>query len=352
VIFGPYGVGGGGWGGPPTVADFDGDGVPDFGLASSSSYYVYALKCAGNNKPPDCKGIDQGVLWQKPTHDLSSGGTGSSVFDFNGDGKAEVVYRDECWLRVYNGPDGKVVFAATQTSGTALEFPVIGDIDNDGHADIVVPADNEQGNGYCPAQPEADTQTPWTGINTGVYVYRDPMNRWMPSRGIWNQHAYHITNVNDDTTVPTVEKDNWLTWNNYRQNVQGMAGMSAPQPDFTGGQATGIDSGNADCDVAWTLKANLCNRGTAPVNAGIPGTFYSTDPRQGMGAVICTTMTTLPLKPGECETVVCDWKMPPQTPVDIWFRADDDGTGKMPAAECKPMNDTLYLPQVACMKIG
>lgn len=33
-------------------------------------------------------------LWFKTTHDCSSAVTGSSVFDFNGDGKAEVIYSD------------------------------------------------------------------------------------------------------------------------------------------------------------------------------------------------------------------------------------------------------------------
>ena len=100
------------------------------------------FRCANNPKPADCTGTDPGVLWSKQTRDASSGGTGSSVFDFNGDGTAEVVYRDECWLRVYNGKDGKTLFAANITSNTCLELPVIADVDNDGHADIVVTSDS------------------------------------------------------------------------------------------------------------------------------------------------------------------------------------------------------------------
>jgi hypothetical protein len=86
---------------------------------------------------------------------MSSGSTGSSVFDFNGDGSAEVVYRDACWLRVfdfngdgsaevvyrdacwlrvYDGKTGKVRFAQYITSGTGLELPVIADVDNDNHS--------------------------------------------------------------------------------------------------------------------------------------------------------------------------------------------------------------------------
>jgi hypothetical protein len=60
-----------GSGGPPTVADFDGDGAPEIGVAGGTSYAVY-----------DGDGT---VQWSRPTQDISSAITGSSVFDFNGD---------------------------------------------------------------------------------------------------------------------------------------------------------------------------------------------------------------------------------------------------------------------------
>ena len=47
------------------------------------------------------------------------------MFDFNGDKKAEVVYRDECFLCVMDGTNGKTVFAQQITSGTCLENPVM-----------------------------------------------------------------------------------------------------------------------------------------------------------------------------------------------------------------------------------
>ena len=48
----------------------------------------------------------------------------------------EVVYRDECWLRVYGGKDGHTVFAQVVSSGTCLEYPVIADVDN-GYGNVV-----------------------------------------------------------------------------------------------------------------------------------------------------------------------------------------------------------------------
>jgi hypothetical protein len=352
IIFGPYTVGnGGGWGGPAIVADFDGDKVPDFGLAGTNHYYVYALKCGTNNPPPDCKGPDKGVLWERDTHDDSSGGTASSVFDFNGDGKAEVVYRDECWLRVMNGPDGKTVFAQQITSGTCLEMPIVADVDNDGHADLIVPSDNVQGPNYCMGVPEGQTGQMFTGSTEGIFVLKDPMNRWMPSRSIWNQHTYHITNINDNASVPPKESPNWKMFNNFRQNVQGLAGGSMPQPDTTGGVATMLDNGGNDCKVSERLWANLCNRGASTVAAGVPGAFYDADPRMG-GKLICTTMTMGSLDPGMCEAVFCDWKNPPQGPADVWFRANDNGTMSGVVPECDQGNDLLFMPQVQCFVPG
>jgi hypothetical protein len=344
TIYGPQGVAEGGWGGPAVIADFDGDKVPDFGLASANNYYVYALKCLQNPKPADCKGADPGVLWSRPTTDRSSGGTGSSVFDFNGDGVAEVVYRDECWLRVYNGPNGKTLFAANVTSNTCLELPVIADVNNDGHADIVVTSDAL---GACPTrgQPEPETGTPWVAATSGVHVLRDPMNRWMPSRPLWNQHSYHITNIADDLSVPARETDNWLSYNNYRQNVQGGPMGAGSLPDGTGRQVPGLD--NPMCSAAWRQSGQICNRGAGPLPAPIYGTFYDGHPAMG-GKVICTAQTQKTLMPGQCESVSCTWTMPPAGPRDIWFRVGDDGKGGLRGGQCKSGNKLSVLRGATC----
>jgi hypothetical protein len=341
-----------GWGGPPTVADFDGDGTPDFGTAGPRNYYVFSLDCLKTPKPAKCRGSLPGVLWQSVTKDVSSGGTASSVFDFNGDGRAEVVYRDECWLRVYNGPDGKTVFARPITSGTALEMPVVADIDNDGHADLVVPSDSIQGNGYCMDQnPERDTGTPHTGATQGVFVLKDPMNRWMPSRSMWNQHTYHITNINDDGSIPATEKPNWTRYNNYRQNVQGTISITVPQPDATSRGTTAPDQ-TEDCHSQWNLYAQICNRGADVIAANVPGTFYKDDPRKTMPAPtpLCTAYTVGTIAPGSCQDVHCAWTSPPASAVDMWFRADDDGKGARPQTQCKTENDLAFLPGVTCQR--
>ncbi len=177
---------GGGNGGPPTVADFDGDGAPEVGVADLSTYSVF-----------DGDGT---ILWSNPTSDYSSSQTGSSVFDFEGDGAAEVVYADEHTLWIYDGATGATEMEQVgHASGTLMEYPLIADVDNDGSTEIIVASNNYGFSG-------------WNGIT----VIGDSSDSWAPARPIWNQYAYHITNVNNDGTIPTVQTKNWLTWNNFR----------------------------------------------------------------------------------------------------------------------------------------
>nr|WP_269454730.1 PASTA domain-containing protein [Methylomonas koyamae] len=191
--WGPVSLPGGGRGGPPTVADFDGDGKPEIGVAGSSFYTVFETNGS--------------VKWSKPTSDFSSNVTGSSVFDFDGDGRVEVIYNDEYYLRVYDGISGDVLFETLNPTCTGVEYPAIVDVDNDKRADIIVGR-----NQVCGIAARV-------GINnSGIFVFEN--NNWISTRRIWNQHTYHITNINEDSTVPQFESRNWLTagLNNFRLN--------------------------------------------------------------------------------------------------------------------------------------
>lgn len=186
-IWGPsYVVGGGGGG--ITISDVDGDNEPEISIAGANYYIVYET--------------DGSLKWKSKTQDYSSSITGSTVFDFEGDGKAEILYNDEMYFRIYNGENGEILFQMPNTSGTLWEEPVVADIDNDGHAEIVLASNN-----YA------------FGGKTGIITLESNSSSWMPTRSIWNQHSYHITNVNDDGSIPQHEKPSWLTHNTYRLNT-------------------------------------------------------------------------------------------------------------------------------------
>src|SRR5262249_5084706 len=121
-------------GGPPTVADANFDGFPDVALASALGYALFDGHLLMTPSVPNASTL----LWQQQADDCSSAGTGSTVFDFNGDGKAEFVYSDQQELRIYDGASGMVLWETCNTTATLRENPVVADVDNDGHADIVV----------------------------------------------------------------------------------------------------------------------------------------------------------------------------------------------------------------------
>src|SRR5690606_24095026 len=83
-----------------------------------------------------CEG--NGFRWSQISQDLSSNRTGSSIFDFEGDGKVEAVYADECYTRVYDGNDGTVLFSQFHTSCTWYENAIVADVDGDLRSEIVV----------------------------------------------------------------------------------------------------------------------------------------------------------------------------------------------------------------------
>ena len=241
------GIFGGGQGGPPTVADFDGEGKPQIGVAASFNYTVY--------------GADGSIRWSAQTHDTTSNVTGSSAFDFLDNGKVEVLYGDEQMFRIYDGATGSVLWSTVNPSGTTFEYPVVADVDNDGHADIIIGA-NASPNSSSPIR--------------GIRVYSAATGGWAPTRTIWNEHAYHVTNINDDGSVPQVEPNSWQHGNTYRLNSFLSHGV-LDGPDLTAGLLQITDNGTSQ---PLTLSARIGNGGQI-ASGDTTVAFYAGDPASG-----------------------------------------------------------------------
>ena len=196
-----------GGGGPPTIGDFNLDGFPDVAFAGGVGYAVFDGK-----KLMDGTAVSQTLLWIRQTQDCSSAATGSTLFDFDGDGRVEAVYADEVNLHVYDSATGAERFTTCNTSGTLIEYPLVADVDNDGQADLIVVS-----NAYafdCVGQP---------GVrHSGVRVFSSMDDDWVVTRRVWNQHAYSVTNIEEDGKIPAAPARNWVTpgLNNFRQNKQ------------------------------------------------------------------------------------------------------------------------------------
>jgi len=285
-------------GGPPTVADFDGDGTPDVGTAGGIGYAVFS----GAKLMDDTVLGPDTLLWINPTTDCSSASTGSSVFDFDGDGKAEVVYSDQNRLRVYDGTSGDVLIERCNTTATLIEYPVIADVDNDSHADIVVVS-----NAYAKNSPAISCVENNVNGLAVVRIFGPTTGDWVRTRRVWNQHSYHVTNVEESGQIPTAEVSNWKVpgLNNFRQNNQ---------PDGEFGSPDAIVAIAPLCEVndAYSLVATVRNVGEAALPAGVTVGFYVGDPPDGMK--VGELMTTTALYPLEAEVL----KLPyDDAPMDV-----------------------------------
>ncbi|MCY1074945.1 kelch repeat-containing protein [Archangium lansingense] len=200
-----------GHGGAPNLADFDGDGQLEIGLAGDWNYTVYAT--------------DGSVKWTRTVQDYSSGKSTSTTFDFEGDGQVEVIYADETHLRILDGATGALRWETRTSSGTTHDLPIVADVDADGSAEIIIAANNHAAPGF-----------------NGIRVFRDAQDAWVGTRGIWNQHAYSVTNINDDGTIPAKPATNWLTsgLNNFRSNAPGAAPVCKVKGSWTSTGSMGL----------------------------------------------------------------------------------------------------------------
>ncbi|MBK8941478.1 MAG: VCBS repeat-containing protein [Polyangiaceae bacterium] len=276
---------GAGAGGPPTIANFDADPEPEIASANGTSYSVF------DYAPAPTPALS--VKWSSPTQDGSSNRTGSSVFDFQGDGAAEVVYGDECYFRVYEGETGAVVYELEMSTATIHEYPVVADVDGDNNTEVVVVANDLNhlnGTLTCPY--------PTANAKHGVFLFGDPNDNWVRTRRIWNQHAYHIVNIDSDGTLPQPEPASWVSppgFNNYRQSNQGAGVFNAP--DLQVSLGVSLDP----CPAAIELRAVVSNAGSLGVAAGVRVDFYSGAP--GTGTLLASLATTTALLPGQLEVV-------------------------------------------------
>src|SRR5262249_41170493 len=104
IVYGPIALPGSSGRGPPPVGDFDDDGRPELAPAGSDSYTVFDPDCVPDGGAQFCpSGAVNGILWSVPSQDHSSNITGSSLFDFEGNGTAEAVYAHHRYTRICHG---------------------------------------------------------------------------------------------------------------------------------------------------------------------------------------------------------------------------------------------------------
>ena len=258
------------------------------------------------------------VKWQKTNLDDGSERTGSTLFDFEGDGNNEVVYSEEAHLYVWRGTDGSELVKIPAEAGTRTEYPLVADINNDGFAEIVFTL--QKGNG------------PGFSGDGSIAAYRSGISPWVSARQVWNQHGYFVTNINDDLTVPRVQQNQLHPSFNGALNgflVQSTEILSNGEPAFESGDATiNILSpvGLVQCPDVLAIEIEVSNMGDAEIPGNTPIAFYDGNPTTGTPTLLDVVTIGENVLPDTTITNIYNVTITGNlTPLDIYAVVNDPG---------------------------
>lgn len=192
---------------PISIVDTNGDGRAEILSTRNGLFEARTITIPdteGEDDQPTCE-----VLWSAKVSD----GNGSA-FDFLADGSPEAIYSDLDWVRIYDST-GTPIAELERTARVSMANPVVADADNDGSAELIIVGSEPEG-GY--AEDEIAT-------HTSVMYVENADDRFAPTRRIWNQHAYHATNIREDARVPVEQEPHWIGPNGFRTN---------PAPSYLG----------------------------------------------------------------------------------------------------------------------
>jgi hypothetical protein len=265
------------------IADIDGDAVMN--AVYVSGRYLYTLKQTGTNLE---------ILWRETVTDETSGFTGCTTFDLNGDGKVEIIYRDENYIHTYTTD---TTGAVTQhppilcLSRTHHENPIVVDMDGDGAAEICV---------TCGVSEETQGRNIDFLSPGEIRVYESANVPWIPARKVWNQHGYFVTNVNDNLTIPRVQQLHHLVYamdapcsktgasrplNSFMSQIAYLNPFGCPAFPATDLSFVPFSSGNLIAYIPFTcgdkdfqVAFKYANLGTVAFDGTLQISFYDGDP--------------------------------------------------------------------------
>lgn len=178
---------------PVAIDDLDGDGLAE--ILSAHASWFRALTIVDD----ECE-----TLWSRKLEDLDPTASGTA-FDLLADGRAEAIYADLEQVRLFDY-QGQVITQIPRTARSSDANPVVVDADNDGAAELVLVGSEPIGGDAI------------AGERPSVLLIQNVDDAFAPTRRIWNQHAYHGTNIREDARVPAEQSPHWMDANGFRTN--------------------------------------------------------------------------------------------------------------------------------------
>ena len=292
--------------GAPSIADLDADGLPEIIVSSNERLTVFET--------------DGTVKWTFTIQDVS-GVTSATVFDFENDGLLEVIHIDERDFRILDARTGTLLYETRHTSRTVFELPVVADIDGDREAEILLTGFDDD---------------LVAGTTPGLRVFEARNAAWADAGSVWGSQSFHVTEVNEDGTVPLLETPSWLTHNTYRVQRSPLPDPLG-EPDFTLGDLQLFDQGPG---LDPFVRVRVGNAG--PVRAHEPARLgiFRGDPDEGGSLLVERRLDTL--QPTRFQ-IVDMGEVPLTGSGDLYAVIDYPAR----ARECREINNRLSVPFAA-----
>ena len=163
----------------PAIGDVDGNGKPEIVFFTYNANMVWAIE-------ENASGTGAILKWSAYSADSTgSSSAGPVMCDVNGDGRYDVIMRGGKDLKVFDGPTGNLIYSDTSFgSCTAHEHgAVAADVDGDGYVEIVVVGVDKLGL---------------------IDDFPAPLHKRH-----FQTFTYHISNIDEDLSVPVTEELYW-----------------------------------------------------------------------------------------------------------------------------------------------
>ena len=253
----------------PAIGYLNADNIPDVVFNTRDSIFAFSYSANQWNR-----------IFQIPNMDIS-GMASLSLYDFNGDGKDEILIRNEQFFWILNGQTGAKIFSYPCISGTGYEYPTVADVDGDLEAELLFSCDGQL-----------------------ICLEPDP-GSWTSTRPVWNQLIYNNVNVNDDLTIPQYQQKQHLPKNHNKFLNQ-----------YSYLQKSGSDiafiNNTTKCNTdSLILQVSICNQGPSSFNDSLYISVFDKNPF----SATCNLLERinsgfLELEKDSCKEIVFQFKKP------------------------------------------